>query len=89
MTRVLTCLAAALLLAVGAARADGDGRCPAIPKNEWKPPAELQRKLVEEGWRVRRIEATALCYEVYAVDPQGQRVEAFFHPQTFERVEKY
>ncbi|MEA2806037.1 MAG: Peptidase propeptide and domain, partial [Rhodospirillaceae bacterium] len=26
------------------------------------------------------------CYEVYAVNDKGQRVETYFHPVTFEHV---
>jgi hypothetical protein len=71
-----------------AAHAHGDGNCPAIPKAEWKPQAELTKKLTADGWKIRRVKETAKCYEVYATDPQGKRVEAFFNPKTFERVEK-
>lgn len=74
--------------ATGAASAHGDVKCPAHPKSEWKPHAELQQKLTGEGWVVRRMEATATCYEVYAKDPQGKRIEAFFDPVTFARVEE-
>jgi hypothetical protein len=48
----------------------------------------LQDKLVKDGWTVRRMEKTDTCYEVYGKDPQGKRVEAFFDPKTFERVEE-
>ena len=90
MNRTRTFLAtAALCLAASLAHADGDGKCPAIPKEEWRPHAELVAKLTKEGWTVRRVEATNKCYEVYAKDPEGKRVEAFFNPKTFERVEKY
>jgi hypothetical protein len=34
------------------------------------------------------MEVTESCYEVYAKDPKGKRVEAFFNPVTFERVEE-
>jgi hypothetical protein len=90
MTRpLLRRSAAALLLASAslAALAHGDVKCPAVPKAEWRPPAELAAKLKAEGWVIRRMEATPTCYEVYAKDPQGQRVEAFFHPKTLDRVE--
>lgn len=33
------------------------------------------------------MELTPTCYEVYAKTPQGDRIEAFFDPKTFERVE--
>ncbi len=79
---VLACLGAPL-----AVQAHGDVKCAPVPKAEWRPHAELERKLSAEGWVVRRMVATDSCYEVYAKDPQGKRIEAFFHPKTFERVE--
>ena len=35
---------------------------------------------------MRRIKIDGGCYEVYAVDDKGGRVEAYFHPVTFENV---
>ncbi len=78
-----------LWMALGAAfaHAHGDVKCPASPKSEWRPHTELERKLVAEGWTIRRMVAADTCYEVYAKDPKGQRIEAFFNPKTLERVE--
>ena len=80
--------AIALAGAATGAMAHGDVQCPAYPKAEWKPHTELKAKLVKDGWTVRRMEVTPTCYEVYGKDPQGKRVEAFFDPKTFERVEE-
>jgi hypothetical protein len=89
LTSKLAALAPLLFaFAAGAASAHGDVKCPAHPKSEWKPHTELQQKLTSQGWVVRRMEATPTCYEVYAKDPQGKRIEAFFDPVTFERVEE-
>ncbi len=77
-----------LAFAASSASAHGDVKCTTQPKSEWKPHTELQAKLVKEGWTIRRMEATTTCYEVYAKDPQGKRIEAFFNPVTFERVEE-
>ena len=81
---------APLLLAFAAngAYAHGDVKCPLHPKSEWKPHTQLEQKLIKDGWVVRRMEATPTCYEVYAKDPQGKRIEAFFDPVTLERVEE-
>jgi hypothetical protein len=68
--------------------AHGDVKCTTLPKEQWKPHTELQAKLAKEGWQIRRMEMTESCYEVYAKDPKGKRVEAFFNPVTFERVEE-
>lgn len=72
---------------VSSAFAHGEAQCKSYPKTEWRPHTELQQKLQSEGWQIRRMELTPTCYEVYAKDVQGKRVEAFFDPKTFERVE--
>lgn len=84
----LTILPLLLALSAGGAWAHGNVKCTTQPKTEWKPHTELEAKLVKEGWTIRRMEATTSCYEVYAKDPKGKRVEAFFNPVTFERVEE-
>lgn len=77
-----------LLLAVSTSVLARDNvKCQKHPEHEWKPHTELQRKLESDGWQIRRMEKTATCYEVYGKDPQGKRVEAFFDPKTFDRVE--
>ena len=61
-------------------------RCEAIPKAEWKPKAELEKKLTDGGWKVKRVKVENGCYEVYGFDEKGAKVEVFFHPKTLERV---
>ena len=70
----------------GAAFAQHAERCEPIPKDQWKPQAELQRKLTDMGWKVSRVKIENGCYEVYGTDEKGGKVEVFFHPVTFERV---
>ena len=87
MNNTLRCVA--LLALAGAslgAFAHGNVKCEAIPKAEWKPQMELQRKRVGEGWKVRQVKTFNGCYEVYGFDNKGERAEAFFNPKTFERV---
>ena len=90
MTSILTRIALPLLLALaaGTASAHGDVKCTTKPKSEWKSHEELAEKLKKEGWVIRRMEVSSSCYEVYAKDPKGKRVEAFFDPVTFARVEE-
>jgi hypothetical protein len=61
-------------------------KCEAIPQAEWKPQAELERKLTNQGWKISRVKITNGCYEVYGRDEKNQKVETFFHPKTFEVV---
>jgi hypothetical protein len=77
-----------LVLSSSAALAHGDVTCaPKVPRGEWRSHEDLYRKLTADGWVIRQMKETPTCYEVYAKDPKGKRVEVFFHPKTFERVE--
>lgn len=80
--------AALLVLTAPLAMAQESVKCPEYPKEEWRTEAELQTKLTQEGWKVRRIEAGCSCMQVYGTTPEGQRVEAFFDPKTFQQVKE-
>ena len=86
--RKLLCavVAGAGLLAADAALADGKVACPAAPRSERRPPAELTAKLKSQGWVVRKMQMFNNCYEVYGFDENKKPVEAFFDPRTLERV---
>ena len=79
-------LAIALALSTAGAFAQHAEKCEAIPKEEWKPQAELERKLANEGWKISRVKITNGCYEVYGRDATNNQMETFFHPKTFEVV---
>jgi hypothetical protein len=96
----ITAFATAALFA-GQASATGLATCQSGPKSGWKPEADLQKKLIaqtwqpqeklekeltDKGWKIRRIKEDGGCYEVYAIDPNGKRIEAYFHPLTFDVV---
>jgi hypothetical protein len=86
MKKILIPLAAlgAVALASGAS-AHGNVQCHGGPKTGWKPVAQLTAKLTAEGWKVKKAKPEKDCYEVYATTKEG-KVEAFFHPVTFEKV---
>ena len=87
MNTIVRCLAAAALAAASAtAFAQHAEKCEPIPKEEWKPQAELERKLTNMGWKISRVKITNGCYEVYGKDERNHNVETFFHPKTFEVV---
>ena len=75
-----------LTLATAGAFAQHAERCDPIPKDEWKPQAELERKLKNEGWTISRVKIENGCYEVYGKNAAGRKMETFFHPKTFEVV---
>ncbi len=78
--------AAAALCFANAAHAQHEEKCEPVPREEWKPQAELERKLVNQGWKISRVKITNGCYEVYGRDEKNNKVESFFHPKTFDVV---
>jgi hypothetical protein len=76
---------AAVIGTLAAGTAFAGERCN-VPKADWQPREALQQKLEDAGWQVKRIKTEDGCYEAYALDGKGRRVEAYFHPQTLEAV---
>jgi hypothetical protein len=79
-------LTAAVLLVPVSVEATGLATCDSGSQDTWQPQAKLQDQLTKKGWTVRRIKVDGGCYEVYALNEKGERVEAYFHPQTLEPV---
>ena len=80
-------LVAALAFApVTTAGATGLATCDSGSPDSWQPQEKLTAMLKEKGWEVRNIKVDGGCYEVYALDDKQERVEAYFHPVTLERV---
>jgi hypothetical protein len=66
--------------------ATGLATCDSGPRAGWQPQEKLEKMLVERGWKIRRIKEDGGCYEVYAFNEKGERVEAYFHPVTLAPV---
>jgi len=66
--------------------ATGLATCDSGPQESWQPQAKLEQQLKDKGWQVRKIKVDGGCYEVYALNEKGERVEAYFHPKTLEAV---
>ncbi len=82
-------LVAATIVAMPAqlASATGLANCDSGSPDKWESQEKLSAMLKEKGWQVRNIKVDGGCYEVYALDDKGERVEAYFHPVTLERVQ--
>ena len=77
---------AAALVASSSGFATGLATCDSGSQDTWQSQEKLEKQLTDKGWKVRRIKIDGGCYEVYALNDKGERVEAYFHPQTLEPV---
>ena len=68
------------------ASATGLATCDSGASSGWQPQATLEKQLTDQKWQVRRIKVDGGCYEVYALNDKGERVEAYFHPVTLAPV---
>lgn len=68
------------------AGATGLATCDSGDPAKWQSQETLSKQLVERGWQIRRIKIDGGCYEVYALNEKGERVEAYFHPVTLAPV---
>ena len=85
----LLALTAATTMALGVsapAQATGKMKCEAGPQSGWKTRADLEANLVAKGWTIKKARVDGGCYEVYGTTPDGDRVEAYFHPVSLEKL---
>ena len=64
------------------APAFASANCPAHPKEEWAPEDTLKKALQDEGYAIKKFKVDGNCYEIYGLDPKGQKVEIYFDPKT-------
>ncbi len=80
-------LGLSLLAAAVNAGATGLATCDSGPKSGWQPQEKLEKMLIDQnGWKIRRVKDDGGCYEVYAFDKNGDRVNAYYHPVTLALV---
>ncbi|MCZ8322606.1 MAG: PepSY domain-containing protein [Novosphingobium sp.] len=74
------------LITASPAEATGKVKCQAGPQSGWNNVETLKAQLTREGWKVTKAKVDGGCYEVYGVLPTGEKVEAYFHPVSFEKL---
>lgn len=81
-------LAAALLaaFAASAARAEDEGTACNAPQDKWMTEDAMKEKATSLGLDVRQVKVENGCYEVYAINAKGEKVEQIFNPETGEAV---
>lgn len=79
--------AALLSLGLSApAYATGKVTCDAGPQSGWKTRPALEADLIAKGWTIKKSKVDGGCYEVYGTTPDGDKVEAYFHPVSLEKL---
>ena len=81
----------ALVVAVAAspflaASAMADSHCGNVPQADWMSVAEVATAVTEAGYEVREVERDDGCYDIKAIDAQGQRFDLDVNPSTGEIV---
>ena len=61
--------------------------CSTSDKSKFQPQAKLEDMLKADGLGVRQIKTEKGCYEVYAVDKAGKKINAAFNAETLEKVD--
>ena len=78
-------LTLAIVMSANAGAVLASDKC-TVPDAEWRPQAELETSLTAKGWTVSNVKKEDGCYEVYGKDENGERVEVFIDPKTFDVV---
>lgn len=87
MKKLITFGAATAMLTFAVpASAHGNISCKSGPTSGWQSIEKLKAAIIAQGWKVKKAHPEKDCYEVYGTTPQGERVEAFFHPVTLQKL---
>lgn len=81
---ILPTLAFAIATAAGSASASNDDVRVDVPRDQWLTIAQITEKFTSQGYDVRQVEVEDGGYEIYAIDKNGKRLEAYVHPVTGE-----
>jgi hypothetical protein len=90
--KFLIATATIVTMAIGPALAAGTTATPAAvtcgtgAASTFKPQATLEAQLKALGMTVRQIKVEKGCYEVYAVDKDGKKVNNAYNAATLEQV---
>ena len=83
MSRIALLATAAIMFASPAFAANG---CSTADASKFKPEADLKVQIEKDGLSVRQIKTEKGCYEVYAVDKTGKKVNVAYNAETFAKV---
>jgi hypothetical protein len=79
-------LAFAMATAAGVAFASDDDLKIDVPGDQWLTIAQITEKFTSQGYHVREVKVEDGGYEIYAIDKDGKRLEAYVNPVTGEML---
>ena len=84
-----TLLATALILVAAPAFAAGTTpvTCATVDASKFAPQTKLEDMLKGQGLTVRQVKTEKGCYEVYATDKAGKKINNAYNAETLEQVD--
>ena len=82
-------IAGALIVTAFASTAFAEGNekgCTSEPKANWQSQDAMKAKAKGMGLDVRGVKVEGSCYEVYAMNKSGKKMEIVFNPVTLEQA---
>ena len=80
-------IAAPIILGATTVHASDDVACTSAPQAEWRSLDDVKTAAEALGYKdVRKVEVEDRCYEAYAFDKDGRRVEIYFDPVSLKIV---
>ncbi len=86
MKKFLILTSTSMILAFASPAMASDNDYCGNTSGEWMSRDAARSVLVEKGYDVRRVKREDGCYEIYAIDKTGARVEVYLNPVTGEIV---
>lgn len=85
---MIRAISAATLLIFAASPVFAAGAtCSTAPASKFQPKATLEAQLKKEGMSIKQIKTESGCYEVYAIDSTGKKVNVAFNAETLQPVD--
>jgi hypothetical protein len=63
--------------------------CASHPKSEWISEADMKKRLVEQGYEIKKFKIDGNCYEIYGNNKDGKKVEIYFDTKTGDIVKSH
>ena len=79
-------LSAIAVVVASPAFAAGNG-CSTAPQSAWQPQSKLESMLKTDGLTVKQVKVENGCYEVYATDKSGKRMNIAYNAETLQKLD--